>query len=342
MMEADVADKISTLPGANVARDTYPAMVSAIAPDLQTSSAAAAAWLAANRPAIDRLLLDSGAIIFRDFALPTAADFSAFIGAFDALKTGYAGGTSPRAVVTGQVMEATVAPPEREILLHQEMAYARDFPGKIAFYCEVPAQTGGETLVGNMRELTRQVDPALMQRIRERGVRHTRFFRNPDWYPGTDDLAVLHRTWHDAFSTTDRAEGERACIASGSECRWTKTGMQASIFSPGVVTHPATGEEIWFNQFPALNIDLRSVGRVYFEQYQRHYGADDPYPYEVTYGDGRRFTPEDTASLYAILDRVTSAPRWQAGDVMLLDNILAGHGRAAFTGERKVRVALLA
>jgi alpha-ketoglutarate-dependent taurine dioxygenase len=32
--------------------------------------------------------------------------------------------------------------------------------------------------------------------------------------------------------------------------------------------------------------------------------------------------------------------RWEQGDVMLLDNILAAHGRNPFTGERKLLVAL--
>jgi alpha-ketoglutarate-dependent taurine dioxygenase len=31
---------------------------------------------------------------------------------------------------------------------------------------------------------------------------------------------------------------------------------------------------------------------------------------------------------------------WEAGDVLLLDNMLAAHGRAAFSGQREVLVAM--
>jgi alpha-ketoglutarate-dependent taurine dioxygenase len=33
---------------------------------------------------------------------------------------------------------------------------------------------------------------------------------------------------------------------------------------------------------------------------------------------------------------------WQAGDAMFVDNFLVAHGRAPFTGDREVQVALFA
>jgi alpha-ketoglutarate-dependent taurine dioxygenase len=46
-------------------------------------------------------------------------------------------------------------------------------------------------------------------------------------------------------------------------------------------------------------------------------------------------------ALYPVLEEVTVAFPWRAGDVMILDNIYSFHGRNAFTGTRDVQVALL-
>jgi alpha-ketoglutarate-dependent taurine dioxygenase len=31
---------------------------------------------------------------------------------------------------------------------------------------------------------------------------------------------------------------------------------------------------------------------------------------------------------------------WRAGDLLLIDNVLVGHGRRSFTGQRRVLVAM--
>lgn len=329
------------LPGVTIDWQAYPPVIGARDTALRTDTEAAARWLVAHRAAIEDVLLSRGVVTFRGFALETAEDFGTFMQAFEPHAAGYTGGASPRSVVSGNVMESTQAPPDREILLHQEMVYARDFPPRIAFFCEVPPKTGGETLVGDMRRFTREVDPALFAKIKQRGLRYVRRFRNANWNPGHPDLEVLQRSWNDAFGTDDMAQAQAKCEASGSECEWDEHGLAASFRTKGFEQHPITGEEVWFNAISAFDLNRVSVGERFAALYERHYGKEHPWPQGVTYADGEPISEEDIHSLYPLMADVTVAPRWERGDVHLLDNILTGHGRATFSGERKIRVMLL-
>lgn len=329
------------LTGVAVDTASYPPLVEARDDALRTDTAASAAWLAANKPQIEALLLEHGVITFRGFCLNTAEDFDSFLSCFPSHGAGYAGGTSPRGKVAGRVMESTQAPPDREILLHQEMAYTRDFPKRLAFFCELPPLSGGETLIGDMRRFTREVDPEFFAKVKRLGVRYVRRFRNPDWKPGHPDLDVLHRSWVDAFGADDRDAAQAACAATGSACEWTDYGLEASFVTKGFEVHPVTGEEVWFNVIPAFDLNAVSQGARFQQLHEEYYGESHPWPQGVTFGDNSPFTREEIEALYPVLERVTVAPRWQRGDVQLLDNILTGHGRATFTGPRTVRVMLL-
>lgn len=330
------------LHGTDFNGDAYPPIVQARASELQENPQAAASWIADHKPSIEQMLQRFGVVTFRGFALHSAGDFDTFLSSFEGHGAGYAGGTSPRGAVSGRVMQSTQAPADREILLHQEMAYTRDFPKRLAFFCEVAPESGGETLIGDMRRFTREVPQAFFDRVKQLGVRYVRRFRNPDWTPGHPDLDVLHRSWADAFGTESREKAEAACLATGSDCEWTPHGLEASFVTKGFEIHPQTGEEVWFNVIPAFDLNAVSQGKRFQELHEEFYGTKHPWPQAVTFGDGSPITADEIAALYPVMNAVTTAPKWQKGDVQLLDNILTGHGRATFSGQRLVRVMLLA
>ncbi|WP_198046094.1 TauD/TfdA family dioxygenase [Novosphingobium aquimarinum] len=320
----------------------YPPVVTARAKALREDPASASSWTTNHKPVIELILLRFGVVTFRGFGLRAARDFDAFLSSFEGHGAGYAGGTSPRGAVSGRVMQSTQAPPDREILLHQEMAYTRDFPKRLAFFCEVPPESGGETLIGDMRRFTREVPNAFFDRVKRLGVRYVRRFRHPDWMPGHPDLDLLHRSWADAFGSESREEAEAACLATGSDCVWTPHGLEASFVTKGYEIHPQTGEEIWFNVIPAFDLNAVSQGQRFQALHEEFYGTEHPWPQAVMFGDGSEISPQEIAALYPVMNAATTAPKWQHGDVQLLDNILTGHGRATFTGQRLVRVMLLA
>ncbi len=67
---------------------------------------------------------------------------------------------------------------------------------------------------------------------------------------------------------------------------------------------------------------------------------DDEIPRNAFYGDG---SPIESSILDEIRDlymRTAVIFPWRQGDVLLLDNFLASHGREPFVGPRKILVAM--
>ena len=67
---------------------------------------------------------------------------------------------------------ATDLPPDRCILLHQEMAYLDEVPDYVAFYCQEPAEHGQKTnLIGDMRTFTEGLPESFTRRFRGKRAR---------------------------------------------------------------------------------------------------------------------------------------------------------------------------
>ena len=320
----------------------FPLFVEPTTEALRSDPVAVVDWFGRHRDELDRLIVDAGAVVLRGFAIVDTATFATLIDHYPTLEFGYSAGVTPRAQIEGKVFEATSAPPQFRIPLHQEMSYLPHFPAKLAFYCSRPSETGGETIIGDMRRFDRSLDPAFRARVRERGVLYERNFRSPEWQTGHPVLDARQRPWTDAFGTTDRKEVERYCDAMGLEYEWRgDDSLTTRFLGAGVVEHPDTGEDVWFNQLVQQATNVENLGQELFDAYAEHYTDGRARPFEVFYGDGSAVDPNDISATYPLLDEVTVAFPWRSGDVMVLDNLNTAHGRNTFTGTRDIQVALL-
>jgi hypothetical protein len=318
-----------------------PLFVQPATPALRDEPATARSWFLQNRDAIEARLLQAGALVFRGFPVWTTQEFAAWMDGFEAPGFDYTGGAAPREAIAARVFETTRVPASQVLGIHQEMAYLPNYPARIAFWCRIPSATGGETFLADMRRVTRAIDPAFVAALQARGVLYTRNFRDRARPFGEPYLDVYHRTWQDAFATTDREVAFAAARATGLDAEWLADGSLSTTYrAPGLVAHPATGEVVWFNQIATQKLGPRTEGEKW-PLYAVHYAGGRPLSHHATFGDGQDFPDDWMASLYAAIDGARIGFPWSAGDILLIDNHLVAHGRNAFTGVRDVQVALL-
>jgi hypothetical protein len=171
-------------------------------------------------------------------------------------------------------------------------------------------------------------------------VLYTTNFRDRERRSGSDYLDLVHRPWQDTFATADRDEAEATCHAMGLGTTWLgDDSLSVTYRAPGLISHPRTGETVWFNMIPTYDLNHDNIGdRV--RVYQEFYGDARPWPFEVAYGDGSPIPRGHMTALYATLRGSTVKFPWSYGDVLLIDNLLTAHGRNCYTGVRNVQVVL--
>ncbi len=321
----------------------WPLFLTPASADLRDDPVATAKWFSAN---IDTLMTETsriGAIVLRGFAVRETADFARLVADIPLPEGGYAGGATPRSGLAEKVFESTKYPPQYKLPLHQEMAYLPTYPSKLIFFSRVAAETGGETTIRDMRRFAAAVPADFARMLREKGVRYVRNYRDPAWSTGNRMLDDYHRPWPDAMGASSRDEAEEIARRMGMEPQWEANGSLSLIYrGPGYLSHPVSGEEVWFNQLVSQYYAPEMIGEERFALNQIHYGEGAPPPVQVSFGDETPFDPETIVSLNRELHREEVAFRWQAGDVMLLDNFHVAHGRNPFTGARDTQVALVA
>lgn len=101
--------------------------------------------------------------------------------------------------------------------------------------------------------------------------------------------------------------------------------------------HPLTGDEVWFNQ--ADQWHPAGLGDETAAALAKVLPADE-LPQNVTFADGSPIPPEYVTQ---IRDRGLAGAvdvDWRQGDLLLIDNVLVGHGRRSYTGDRRILVAM--
>jgi alpha-ketoglutarate-dependent taurine dioxygenase len=286
----------------------------------------AVAWAAVQRVAIRRLLLRHGGLLFRGFTEGSVATFRRFVTAVSADPLPYMERSSPRHELADQVYTSTDHPPRHPIPLHNEQSYNVTWPLRIFFHCVSPSANGGATPVADCRNVYRRISPVLRERLEERDYLYVRHFSTN-----------MGLNWQEAFQTNDRSEVERYCAKNDIECSWVAGGeLTTRQRRPVSAAHPETGEMTWFNHLMFFNISTLdpTVAEALLLM------GKENLPNNTYYGDGSDIEPSALDELRAAYEAEKLAVQWQAGDILMLDNMLVAHGRESYTPPRQIAVAM--
>jgi alpha-ketoglutarate-dependent taurine dioxygenase len=284
------------------------------------------------RREVDEHLLRDGAVLLRGAGITSADAFHGVVGRFgDAILGSYRGGNTPRRAVSAGVFTSTEYPAHYEITLHNEMSYAHRWPARLYFCCLVVAETGGATPICDGRALLSDLDPEVRARFAARGLLYRQHLHGG---------AGLGKSWQDTFETADRAVVEEFLNAADARFEWTDDGglRRVSQHRPAVRRHPLTGDEVWFNQADQWHPSNLPSDEA--ELLMSVVDEEADLPHSVLYGDGSAIPDADLNAVRRAQARNHLAPPWRQGDVPVVDNMLALHGREPFTGERRVVVSM--
>jgi alpha-ketoglutarate-dependent taurine dioxygenase len=277
---------------------------------------------------IDEWLLRHGALLLRGFEVNSPGKFSAIASTLTGELKPYCGGDSPRHAVLENVYTSTEFPSHMEISLHNELTYSGWWPNRVVFWCKRPSATGGQTQIADARAVFREVDPAIRNQFVEKGVLYLRSYHNQ---------GGAGKSWQHTFETDQRDVVEQFCLKSGMQIEWFEWGLRTRTYGPGVYRHPVTGEMAWINQADQYHAAFNTP---WADQFDPGDFDEDQYPFHACYGDGSPIDPDDLGEVRRAGSCHEVLFDWEAGDVLVLDNILTMHGRKPYSGEREILVAM--
>jgi hypothetical protein len=257
-------------------------------------------------------------------------DFQHIVDSVSSKFMSYVDGNSPRTKLSSNVYTSTEYDQTQRITMHNELSYSTKWPKKLFFSCLQPAETGGETLLADSREILSVMDRTILKEIEQRGVM---YIRNLHGGRG------MGPSWQETFETEDSNQLEEYCRSYGIDFEWTENGnLKLKQFSKGILEHSATGEKVWFNQIDQFH--PCHLGEEMFETMQLLYDLPENFPMYVTFGDGKQISEAMVHDILGCIDEVTLAPAWQKNEFVIVDNELVAHGRNSYTGSRRVLVAM--
>lgn len=284
-------------------------------------------WAASNRDAIETWLLQHGSLLFRNFDIREVAQFEQFIQSVSGTLLDYSYRSTPRSQVSGKIYTSTEYPAAQSIPLHNEMSYSLNWPMKIGFFCIKSAEQGGETPIADSRKIFQRINSKIKDKFIEKKVMYVRNYGDK-----------IDLSWENVFQTSNKSEVENYCRNASIEFEW-KDGNYLRTYQvcQAIVAHPTTEKMVWFNQahlfhISSLNPEVRQTLLSMFKE--------EDLPRNAYYGDGSPIENSVLDEIREIYQQEAVIFPWQERDILLLDNMLAAHGRLPFVGSRKVLVGM--
>jgi alpha-ketoglutarate-dependent taurine dioxygenase len=284
-------------------------------------------WAAERRDALRAVVAEHGAVLVRGLGLRDAAETTAV---FERLATALMTekeAFARRQIYADGVYSSATWPANQPMCMHHELSYRLEVPSLMLFACLSAPTRGGATAVSD----SPTVLAALPEDLTER-------FERDGWLLARSYNDEIGATLEEAFGTEDRGAVESYCRANAIEFAWQPDGeLRTRQLRSAVVRHPTTGDRCFFNQIAFLN--EWTIDPEVREYLVDMYGADG-LPFNTGFGTGEPLTEEIVELINAVYEANTVREPWQAGDLMLVDNIRTAHSREAYEGPREILVGM--
>ena len=286
-----------------------------------------AGWAAGQRDALRDLVTEHGALYVQGLGLRTPADVGAVLRHLADRPATEREAFASRETYAEGVYSSSAWPPSQPMCMHHELSYVDEFPGLMLFAClEAPAE-GGATAVADAAAVLEALPTQLTDRLEREGWLLSRSYTNE-----------IGATVAEAFGTDDRSAVEAYCRAHAIDFAWQPYGgLRTRQHRDAVVRHPVSGRRCWFNQ--AAFLSEWSMAPDMREFLIDEYGADG-LPFTTGYGNGDPLTEDVVQLINEVYAANTARQPWQAGDLLIVDNIRTAHSREAYRGPRNVVVAM--
>ncbi len=284
-------------------------------------------WAAEHRDALRAVVAEHGSILVRGLGLRDAAETGAVFRQLATRLMSEKEAFAARRTYADGVYSSTTWPSNQPMCMHHELSYALEFPSLMLFACLTAPTRGGATGMADAPTVLGALPIELVNRFEREGWLLVRNY--------TEDIGA---SYAEAFGTDDRGAVESYCRANAIAFEWRPDGgLRTQQRRSAVVRHPLTGDRCWFNQIAFLNewtIDP-DVREFLVDVY-----GPEGLPFNTRFGNGDRIGADVVQLINEIYEANTVREPWQAGDLMLVDNIRAAHSREAFEGPREVLVGM--
>lgn len=243
---------------------------------------------------------------------------------------GLSSGRTTRRWVSRELRATDDYPRHLWLLPHNEVLYQRRMPARLVFFSAhaVDPRTGGRTFVHSAARFEAWLrargdeGEALLRSLRTHGYLIEMGFLDEN-HPEKETNSF--RSWQDRFETRDRAEAEARCRASTlqfDDCWWVEeshgcatlmTRVRVPAFHQGALLFPRVGLDA-----PALRNGYRRYPR----------------------GDGSELTDAELDLVLNGFLATREGVHYEAGDLLLVDNVRYGHSRESYDGARGISTAM--
>eukprot|EP00523_Entomoneis_sp_CCMP467_P007507 CAMPEP_0168720208 /NCGR_PEP_ID=MMETSP0724-20121128/1441_1 /TAXON_ID=265536 /ORGANISM="Amphiprora sp., Strain CCMP467" /LENGTH=650 /DNA_ID=CAMNT_0008766797 /DNA_START=157 /DNA_END=2109 /DNA_ORIENTATION=+ len=264
----------------------------------------------------------------------TVEEFGLLVVGFNLTPYPYVGGAAPRSIIpvsAGEdiVFTANESPPSEPIPFHHELAQTPNPPEYVFFYCDTPAQEGGETPIIDSTLVYRYAMenfPEFMQKLLQHGARYIRTLPAED-----DPTSPIGRSYKNTWHVKSPEElDEKLSKTGGCSWKWNDDG------SVRVTSEPVPAVRFVQEQHEQNHVYQHTFANSVVAAFLGWEDSRNDRREALRFGNMDKMPDSVLESIANFMQQHRILHKWQKGDVMAINNQLVMHSRNPFNGVRKV------